>query len=205
MTSDFSVSSICGTLQPFANKPQFTRASNLGKTLAVSFFVGTQLLAIPFSERSGEGKLIRNYSPATCINYVGLDGSKEIDFLNNSLFLDLLKIENLKKLECMSTFQEDWNGVGGQAFSDASISIFKDIIENVCKQPNIAPTGRGSLLLQYELDDRSVLAFEVRQNRIEMVCVPMGDYSSATSKVFTDDFIRQINSQVAQFYGLELY
>ena len=82
---------------------------------------------------------------------------------------------------------------------------FKDIIENVCKQPNIAPTGRGSLLLQYELDDRSVLAFEVRQNRIEMVCVPMGDYSSATSKVFTDDFIRQLNSQVAQFYGLELY
>ena len=143
------------------------------------------------------------------LNFVGgnatdvTGGSKEIDCLKNSLFLDLLKIENLKKLDCISLFQENWNGVGGRAFSGTSIRIFRDIIENVCKQPSIAPTGRNSLLLQYELDDHSILAFEVREKRVEMVYAKRGDYSSAISKVFTDDFIKNINSQVARFYGLK--
>lgn len=205
MTSDFSVSPICNTLPPSVSKPQLTRTGNNGITFAAAFFVGAQLLTFPFFSQSGEGSFVQDYTPAACINYVGLDGSQGRAFLGGSLFLDLLKIENLKKLECMSAFREDWNGVGGQAFSAASIRIFKDIIEHVCKQPNIAPTGRGSLLLQYESEDHSVLAFEVRQDRIEMVNVPKGEYSSATSQVFTDDFIREINSQVAQFYGLELY
>lgn len=203
MDVNYSLSSTCSTLQTYENRNQVTRTSNVGKTIAVSIFVGTTLLAIPLFDLPGDVKFSSNYSPVAYIDYVSIDGSKEIDYLNNSLFLDLLKIENLKKLDCMSAFQENWNGVGGQAFSSASIRIFRDIIENVCKQPNIAPTGRDSLLLQYELDDRSMLAFEVRENRIEMVCVPRGDYSSATSKVFTDDFIQQINSQVARFYGLK--
>lgn len=203
MGVNYAVSSNGNTLQTCENVNQVTRASNVGKTIAVSFFVGTTLLTVPFANLSADVKFTSNYSQAAYIDYVSLDGSKGIDYLNNSLFLDLLKIENLRKLDCMSSFEENWNGVGGKAFSSASVSIFRDIIENVCKQPNIAPTGRDSLLMQYELDDRSMLAFEVRENHVEMVYVPKGDYSSATSKVFTDSFIRQINSQVAQFYGLK--
>ena len=203
MGANYSISSIYTTLQPYENKNLVTHTNNIGKTITISIFVGTTLLAIPFSGLSGDFKLTSNYSSTACIDYVSLDGSKEIDYLNNSLFLDLLKIENLKKLEYMSKFQENWNGSGGQAFSNVSIRLFRDIIDHAWKQPNIAPTGRNSLLLQYELDDRSVLAFEVLESRIEMVCVPKGNYSLATSNVFTDNFIEQINSQVARFYGLK--
>ena len=203
MGVNYSVSSTYTTLQPYENKNLVTRTSNIGKTIAISFFVGTTLLTIPFSDLSGDVTFASNYPSTAYIDYVSLDGSKEIDYLNNSLFLDLLKVENLRKLDFMSEFQENWNGSGGQAFSKTSIRIFRDIIEHVCKQPNIAPTGRDSLLMQYELDDRSMLAFEVRENRIEMVCVPKGDYSSAISNIFTDNFIEQINTQVAQFYGLK--
>ena len=198
MGVSFSVSSIYNALPSCENKNLISHTSNVSKAFAV--FVGTTLLTVPFSV-SGNVGFTSNYSPATYIDYVSLDGSKGFDYLNNSRFIDLLKIENLKKLDCMSTFQENWNGVGGRAFSSASISIFRSIIENICKQPDIAPTGRDSLLLQYELDDRSMLAFEVQEKRVEMVYVPKGDYSSAINKVFTDDFIRQINSQVEQFYG----
>ena len=203
MDVNYSISSNCNPLQPYDNRNQVTRTNNIGKNIAVTIFVGTVLLITPFSDLHGDVKLISDYSPSTHIDYVSIDGSKEIDCLKNSLFLDLLKIENLKKLDCISLFRENWNGVGGRAFSGTSIRIFRDIIENVCKQPSIAPTGRNSLLLQYELDDHSILAFEVREKRVEMVYVKRGDYSSAISKVFTDDFIRNINSQVARFYGLK--
>ena len=202
MSASYSVSPTCSTLQTCENRNQVTRTSNVGKNIAVSLFAGTVLLATSFSGLSGGVRSIGDYSPAVYIDY-SIDGNKETDRLNSSRFFDLLKFENLKKLDYMSAFHENWNGVGGQAFSSTSIRIFRDIIENVCKQPNIAPTGRNSLLLQYELDEHSMLAFEVREKRVEMVYAKRGDYSSATSKVFTDDFIQNINSQVARFYGLK--
>lgn len=179
------------------------RFSSKGGNAIFSIFVGTTLLTIPFSNLTGNIELSGDYSSSSCINYVNIGDSREDTCLNNSSFLDLLKMENHKKLECMSSFKENWNGTGGQAFSDSSINLFKNIIENICKQPYIAPTGRGSLLLQYELDDQSVLAFEVRENKLEMACVPKGNYSLATNEIFTDNFIEHINSQVAQFYGLK--
>lgn len=205
MGVNYSVSSSYGTLQSYEHKHQVTHTSNVAKTIAVSFFVGATLLATPFSTLSCDVKPASNYSSVACIDYVDIDGSKEVDYLNNSLFMDLLKIENLKKLDCMAEFQENWNGSGGRAFSGASLSVFRNIIEHVCKQPSIAPTGRDSLLLQYELDDHSMLAFEVCENRVEMVRVPKGDYTSAYCGIFTNDFIKQINSQVAQFYGIKQY
>jgi hypothetical protein len=107
--------------------------------------------------------------------------------------MDALKAENLKKLDPMSVFQEDWNGVGGQAFSENAISVFRDIIENVHKQPEIAPTGRNSLLMRYKFNDNTSLQFEVRENRVDMVCIPHGDHTSAFSDVFTCAVLLQIN------------
>ena len=198
MGGNYTVLSAQNTLQPFENRSPFTLSGTIGKTVVISLFVGTTLLPISHLDNT---HLSSDYSLPSCIDYVCLDCSREIDCLSNNQFFDLLKMENLKKIDCISAFQENWNGVGGQTFSDSSISMFKSIIESAYKQPNIAPTGRGSLLLQYELDDRSLLAFEVKETNIEMVSVPHGDYSSASSEVFTDNFIQQINSRVEQFYG----
>lgn len=203
MDFHYSFSPAVNSSQSFEYKKDATRTVNKGKNIAFSIFLGASLLATPCGDISRDIPVISNYSPVACISYVSINSNSEVDLLNSSYFIDLLKIDNLKKIECMSVFHENWNGVGGQAFSTASINIFREIIENVCKQPNIAPTGRNSLLLQYESDDHSMLAFEVREKRIEMVHVPMGDYSSATCEVFTDDYIQQINSQVAKFYGLK--
>lgn len=137
------------------------------------------------------------------LGFSSSESGKEAGYLSNSLFFDLSKIDNLEKLEHMSHFQADWNGTGGLAFSRAAIGFFREIINNLRNQPQIAPTGRNSLLLQYELGDRSLLAFEVREDRVEMVCVPKGNYSLATSKVFTDNYVQQIDTQVACFYGLK--
>lgn len=61
-----------------------------------------------------------------------------------------MKVENLNKIMKMSRFEDDWNGTGGKAFSPNAIFLFSMVIEMLEKQPEIAPTGRNSLLLQYE-------------------------------------------------------
>ena len=69
-------------------------------------------------------------------------------------------------------------------------------------QPWIAPTGRNSLLMQYELDDGSKLAFELAENKLDEVYVPKGDFSRAVTATYTQDFSRQVGESVKRFYGV---
>lgn len=201
MVLNYTVSPTCSTVP--APESKMKRNSNIGKTIAFSIFAGSALLSVPFTTSSYNSSYTGISFPSAHIEYIDSVSGKEAEYLSNSLFINLSKIENLDKLENMSHFQANWNGNGGAAFSCAAIGLFREIINNLSHQPQIAPTGRNSLLLQYELSDHSLLAFEVRENRVEMVCIPKGNYSLATSQVFTDNFVKQIETQVACFYGLK--
>lgn len=118
---------------------------------------------------------------------------------------DNAKIKNLEIIEKMLMLNDNWNGTGGRKFSRDSILFFKNIIEKIEKQPAIAPTGRNSLLMQYELDDKSLLAFEVSLNRTEKVYLPGGDFSMAQVEVFTEHVEQKIRESVERFYKPEQY
>lgn len=113
---------------------------------------------------------------------------------------DLMKIKNLNKIENMALFEEDWNGTGGRKFTTKAISIFKDVIEALEHQPEIAPTGRNSLYMEYEFTDNSVLAFEVAETFTEKVYVPKGDFSLATVERYTQNIIENIVLSVRGIY-----
>lgn len=117
--------------------------------------------------------------------------------------IDLMKVGNLNKIEKMAAFDDDWNGTGGSIFSKKAIKLFKMIIEMLEKQPEIAPTGRNSLLMQYELDDKSLLVFEVSEEKTEKVYIPKGDYFMAQMELFTENTGYRIKECVEKFYGLE--
>ena len=57
--------------------------------------------------------------------------------------------------------------------------------------------------MQYELDDKSLLAFEVSESRTDKVYIPEGDYSAAQTDVFTKDVKQKIKESVEEFYGLK--
>ena len=116
--------------------------------------------------------------------------------------MDLMKVENISKLKRMALFNENWNGAGGRAFSENAIALFESIIKILDKQPQIVPTGRNSLLMQYELDDKSLLAFEVRENQTEKVYIPKGNNAKVQIEIFTENVGHQINESVKLFYGI---
>lgn len=106
----------------------------------------------------------------------------------------------MKCLGKIAALPYDWNGTGGSAFSQNAVAFFRSIIEMLDKQPQIAPTGRNSLLLQYELDDKSLLAIELSENRAEKVYIPKGNYAMAQMDTFTENVGQRINESVKLFY-----
>ena len=175
---------------------EMNNAKNMGTTVAIALFAGTLLLT-PFSNDCW------NNVNSSYIKSINLDDLWENKNININKNIDLLKVQNINKINKMKLFDVDWNGHGAPAYSQSSIHLYMDIIEKVCKQPQIAPTGKASMLMQYELNDKSLLAFDVSVNKVEMVLVPQGDYSKANVEVFTDNICKNINLCVEKFYGIE--
>lgn len=171
---------------------------NVGATVVATLFAGATLL----HPMSGDVIDCCNNVDSSYIKNINLGDLWENQNIIMNNTIDLLKIQNINKLNKMKRFVEDWNGYGAPAYSNTAIMLYVDIIESLCKQPQIAPTGKASLLMQYELSDKSLLAFDVCENKAEMVFVPQGDYSRADAKIFTENICENINLCVERFYGI---
>lgn len=128
--------------------------------------------------------------------------SNEAYIKGNEIVVDAMQQKNLRKIELMAEFEENWNGNGGRAFTSKAISRFQEVIESVPTQPKIAPTGRNSLYMEYRKNDGSILAFEVAENKVEMVIVPQGKYKNAAIKQFDGNtYLENIINGVVEFNG----
>lgn len=175
--------------------------SGIGTASSIAFaiFLGTTMLQYPVG-----GEIIHGYDLTSPLytEYINLEQEIGTEGLDTNKAIDVMKIDNLDKIRKMALFSYDWNGTGGSAFSQNAIALFKSIIEMLDKQPQIAPTGRNSLLLQYELDDKSLLAFEVSENQTEKVYIPKGNYAMVQMDTFTENIGQQIKECVKHFYGI---
>lgn len=73
-------------------------------------------------------------------------------------------LENLSLLDSYRKLKDDWDGNDAPGFCDktALIKFCKEVIINVgYQQPNIYPTSRGSIELEYEKDNGEYLEFEI--------------------------------------------
>lgn len=114
---------------------------------------------------------------------------------------DILREKNLESIEHMASFERNWNGAGALAFTDDALDLFKKVVRSLSRQPEIAPTGRNSLYLQYAKDDGSILAFEVSLEGFEMVQITKGDFEHANPLHLSVDDFSDLNERVESFYG----
>ena len=106
---------------------------------------------------------------------------------------------NLKKLFEMSKLEEDWNGYSAKKISNRIIELAKSILDIVEQQPEIYPTGRGTINMQYELKDKSYLEFELFDNRIECLKVPKREYSKAVTESINEENIVRVSKILKEF------
>lgn len=74
----------------------------------------------------------------------------------------------LKSLQTLRTIKQlpvDWNGKGSVTFSEALIQKVFTIVRELQFQPDIFPTGRNSIQLEFEIGD-DYLEFEIFEDKI---------------------------------------
>lgn len=113
---------------------------------------------------------------------------------------NMIKECNLVRLDQIAELQNDWNGYGGKSFPQELIEKCKVIISALDHQPQIFPTGRQSIQLQYELADRSYLEFEVFGEKVSCLEVPKRRYSDARTFEFPISETQRIKEIVREFY-----
>ncbi len=80
---------------------------------------------------------------------------------------------NLEKIYRFSDYKEDWDGYGAPPFDKSVIERAVKFIfdENLKIQPNVFPTGRGSIQLEFEPDDNHYLEIEIFKDRYNLLTI----------------------------------
>lgn len=113
----------------------------------------------------------------------------------------IVKHNNLKKLNHISKLQYDWNGYGAEAIPYQVIALSINIILMLDEQPEIYPTARQTIQMEYELPDESYLEFEIYANQITVLEVPKRNYSLAKKYILRSDEYRAILEILSTFLG----
>ncbi len=122
--------------------------------------------------------------------------------------VDVAMLMNLEKIESIAHFQNDWDGNNASPFTIDAIELFRYVIKNLNKQPEIAPTAANSLLLQYSLEDGGMLYYSLSLDRTERVFLPRGDVSQAEEKIYFfngEKLLATINDDVETIYESNKY
>ena len=132
-----------------------------------------------------------------------VDYSEEIsaETLGHNSFNSVSKTLSLDKLDNIQRLKDDWNGYGAKPIPIGVVDLCRNIVMELENQPEILPTARRSVQMEYRLKDRSYLEIEVFEDYIATLEVPQRIYSEAKeSRISAKDY-RLLSSIVLNFHG----
>ena len=88
-----------------------------------------------------------------------------------------IKQDSLKTIKDISKLEFDWNGYGANPINKKAIKLSKDIIMILDVQPDIFPTARQSIQMEYRTENGSYLEFEIFEDKITTLEVPHRNYN----------------------------
>ncbi|MCB0744831.1 MAG: hypothetical protein KDC67_13065 [Ignavibacteriae bacterium] len=107
--------------------------------------------------------------------------------------LELLKF-NKRKLETFKNFKQGWNGYNAEPIDENLINKIESLISNLDYQPQIFPTGRGSIQIEKYLDENNLIEIEISENEVFAYLVKNGtEFEKEIS-------ISEINDYISELY-----
>jgi hypothetical protein len=83
---------------------------------------------------------------------------------NNSERYSLEKLKlNKQKLYSFNSLKFNWNGYEGEVINDEVIKIVEKLITKLEIQPQIFPTGRGSIQIEYYKNEENLIEIEISE------------------------------------------
>lgn len=105
-------------------------------------------------------------------------------------------MKNLQKLNSFYLLEDNWNGYGSLSINPETIETVKTLIATLKYQPDIFPTGRNSVQLQYEKINGDYLEFEIySKDKIGMLHI------ISENEIEMNVSIDEIQKQVENFYA----
>ena len=101
---------------------------------------------------------IMNFCSSQTYNFI----SEKINY-NGEIMLDTRKVELKEIYDTLQEYlelKENWDYDGGRTFSKELIDYAYDIVKRLCVLPEVFPTGRGTVQLEYE-NNNGYLEFEI--------------------------------------------
>lgn len=102
-----------------------------------------------------ECRIVTNYAYTSSTNFGG-----SLKYSLEQLKLNKLKLRSLKNLG------KNWNNYNAPSIECDVIDKAEKIISNLDYQPDIFPTGRGSIQIEYFLDDQNLVEIEIEIEKI---------------------------------------
>ena len=115
-------------------------------------------------------------------------------------------IKSLEILREISKWDEDWSGNKIDPVPKKVMDTACNIVRNLFHQPNIFPTGRESVQMEYHRSDRSYLEFEIFETEIVCTEIPQRQYDKANfQKLDLNDnhLIPKIKRIVGEFHAVQ--
>lgn len=103
------------------------------------------------------------------------------------------------RLEQILNLPDNWDGDNAKAFSSELIKKVGNILLKLKTQPEIFPTARNTIQLEYEKDDGSYLEFEIAEDENAKVFMIDSEGNEKQSSVKANP--EEINNIVSSFYG----
>lgn len=114
-------------------------------------------------------------------------------FNNSERFsLEQLKL-NKRKLESIKQLKANWNSYDGQVINEAIISKVISILPFLDYQPQIFPTGRGTIQIEKYIDEKNLVEIEISENEIFAYQVINGEEKESLISV---DEIKDLISEI---------
>ena len=127
------------------------------------------------------------------IEYADNSSTKEVD----SRVEDMLC--SFDRLRRISGLGNNWNGDGAGPFDAKLVESVKNIIPKLIVQPEIFPTGRGSIQLEYNGINESYLEIEIKESDTAMVFMIEKSGAESEKRIQLNEEI--INAMIKDFYA----
>ena len=131
-----------------------------------------------------------------CHTAISIPTSPTSTRFNNSerFSLDQLK-SNKRKLEAIRRLSHNWNNYEGEEFEESLITRIEKIISDLDYQPQIFPTGRGSIQIEKYINEKNLIEIEVSKDQI--FAYQVKDGKEAEKEIF----IEEIKILLSDFYA----
>lgn len=103
--------------------------------------------------------------------------------------------DSIKRISEISALPNNWDGDGAAAFSSSIIDFVKKLIFTLSVQPDIFPTLRNSIQLEYENVKNEYLEFEVFEDHIKSFF-----YDHKDRSIVKEIRAEEVNAIVNDFY-----